>query len=1444
MQKTDFSKRSVLFAVVLILICLAPAAGSAQVDIWKLKGPPAPADTILSLAIHPGFPDSIFAGGDSSKVYFTPDSGLTWITQTTLPGVYDVVRLFIHPNNDSLIAATDNGGVFISPDLGSNWTQKNTGMADTALIDLIFNPLSPDTLFAIGKSGGVMKSISRGNSWFSRNDGLADSVNVSAIVHAANDPTMIYVGTSTGKIYQSINYGWYWTLRGTIAGASISALVVDTDDPDILYAGTVNNGAHSSNDAGATWSQIPVNDFSDDLKVLSMEFDNSSTKKLYAGTDGNGVFQYVIGAAAFNAINLGLNNGVINDLELNPQEPYIIFAGTQLQGVYKYTGNRFPSIAPALNDVQANAGIPFSFTVIATDPDAFDILKYTVEGLPSGATYDSLATRIFRWTPTVADVGDHEVIFKVHDQRGGADRDTVNINVNRIPVISIADTSIVSFEDSTITFTVSGSDPDGDNLIYTVSSLPAGAIYDTSSTPTFTWTPTVNQAGNYTLVFSVNDGRTGIASQSVHITVVNTNQPPVFNPALTDRTVQESQTLAFTIGGTDPDGDALSYGTFGSLPSGAGFDSTNTMRFSWVPTYDDSGSYSVAFSLNDGQATTIDSITISVLNVNRNPLFSSFVDTLYVNEGNNLSFSFNAVDPDSDAVTYNVANLPTGATFDFTTGEFAWIPTYNQSGSYRIVFNALDDQGGASYMEVYVIVNQPPVWSPVAGQLTQEGVTLSFSIIANDADGDSVAYTVDNQPENAVVTISDSVRFLWIPQDGQTGMYAVTFTADDGRGGISEVIVPIQVTSSTGQLPPTIITTSDKTVSENQLVIFQVVATDDSPQDSLIFGFDGTLPTGAAFDSDDTHIFQWVPSYSQSGNYLLIFTVTDNFANVSSDTVEITVVNLNRIPTTALPDDTMFVEGESISLPLNIVDPDGDPMVIEYFEVPFGGYIDSTGVHTFVWDPTYLQEGEFHLRFRAVDSFGGRLMHDITITIGNSNRIPADFDIVFPTQGEEVQLTEYIIWQKSQDPDLDDTVSYSLEIDDDPDFGSVDITVGKINNNEISISPSAFDDQLSFKISGTSSSGDAFVLLVNEIPGIMDLTDDGLYYWRVRSFDNRGGESGYTAGTNSLHINLENDAPLPPSTGLSPDNGGSVGEQLPVFSWDHAEDPDYSDTEDILRYVLELSDNNFISGYDYRVVTQAGENSVQSPVVFNDNEVWYYRLKTFDDDGDSSVYTEAKLFYANLINDPPDDFGLIFPDNNFDFASRPDSILFDWDDSFDPDPGNNFVYRLELSVNIDFAAENIIVYIDSIPNTQSEFRLASNILEKEFYFWRVLATDERGVMTPSSEIRIFGLITDVYDDFDGIVPRRFEVKQNYPNPFNNQTIVRYSLPKYADVRIAIYSSLGQLVYEEYRPGSPRGFHIFQWNGRSLSGMSVASGMYLLTVTAENEISAVKLLLLK
>ncbi len=311
---------------------------------------------------------------------------------------------------------------------------------------------------------------------------------------------------------------------------------------------------------------------------------------------------------------------------------------------------------------------------------------------------------------------------------------------NHAPVLSpMSDQSIRATQ--ALTFAISATDVDpGDTLTYAAAGLPTGAAF-VPSTRTFSWTPVTTQEGTYYVTFQVTDSQVTV-SETIAITVLrDVNHPPVLDPT-GNKSINENEALTFSIHATDADGDVLAYSAT-NLPNGATFvDRT----FSWTPTYDQAGSCAVTFMASDGTAQDSETITISVINVNRPPALGA-IGNQSVNENASLTFSVSATDPDGDSLTYSATGLPSGA--HFANRAFSWTPSYDQAGSYPVVFTVSDgtltdseqititaanisDQTPPSAEGIYPAANaiQVPVNSVIALTISDAGSGLDASTVA------------------------------------------------------------------------------------------------------------------------------------------------------------------------------------------------------------------------------------------------------------------------------------------------------------------------------------------------------------------------------------------------------------------------------------------------------------------------------------------------------------------------------------------------------------------------------------------------------------------------------------------------------------------------------------------------------------------------------------------
>lgn len=97
---------------------------------------------------------------------------------------------------------------------------------------------------------------------------------------------------------------------------------------------------------------------------------------------------------------------------------------------------------------------------------------------------------------------------------------------------------------------------------------------------------------------------------------------------------------------------------------------------------------------------------------------------------------------------------------------------------------------------------------------------------------------------------------------------------------------------------------------------------------------------------------------------------------------------------------------------------------------------------------------------------------------------------------------------------------------------------------------------------------------------------------------------------------------------------------------------------------------------------------------------------------------------------------------------------------------------------------------------------------------------------------------------DAFVPTELALEQNYPNPFNPSTTVRFSLPRTGDVRVAVYTMLGQEVAVLVHGTLSAAMHTATWNGEDSYGREMPSGTYLIRLQAGDKQIVSKAILLR
>ena len=94
------------------------------------------------------------------------------------------------------------------------------------------------------------------------------------------------------------------------------------------------------------------------------------------------------------------------------------------------------------------------------------------------------------------------------------------------------------------------------------------------------------------------------------------------------------------------------------------------------------------------------------------------------------------------------------------------------------------------------------------------------------------------------------------------------------------------------------------------------------------------------------------------------------------------------------------------------------------------------------------------------------------------------------------------------------------------------------------------------------------------------------------------------------------------------------------------------------------------------------------------------------------------------------------------------------------------------------------------------------------------------------------------------IASEFKIFGNYPNPFNPSTKIKFSTEKISDIKLNVYSLLGEKVYQADMGILGAGTYDISWHGIDNAGAKVSSGIYFYEVQSDNRILRGKMLLMK
>jgi hypothetical protein len=347
----------------------------------------------------------------------------------------------------------------------------------------------------------------------------------------------------------------------------------------------------------------------------------------------------------------------------------------------------------------------------SSDPND-DIVSYDWDLDGDGVFAD--ATGI---TPAYASAraGVFSIGLRVSDAKGARDSATTTVTVINLAPTAVSQ-SVSTAEDTLVSILLSGSDPGGDPLTYAVVASPSNGTLS-GAEPVVMYTPNPDFNGADSFSYIVNDGDLSSQSAIVSIVVSPVNDAPTANPQTVS--MDEDTALVISLGGSDPDGDLLTYSIV-AQPSNGFFNDTATTEI-YTPNRDFSGSDVFSFSASDGALESATArVSVTVDDVNDPPVARDQSSTIIAGEAVLLQLEYDDVDGPGP-YTMRVLTAPESGSLSPVNpdGSILYTPDPGFTGTDRFEWRVNDGLDDSAEAKVTVAVEAAPpegIYFPPRGE--------------------------------------------------------------------------------------------------------------------------------------------------------------------------------------------------------------------------------------------------------------------------------------------------------------------------------------------------------------------------------------------------------------------------------------------------------------------------------------------------------------------------------------------------------------------------------------------------------------------------------------------------------------------------------------------------------------------------------------------------------
>ncbi len=765
-------------------------------------------------------------------------------------------------------------------------------------LDVWFNNNAP-TISA--NSTTISEDVSNGATVFSSVGSDTDGDNLTFTIDNGNDDGVFAIEASTGKITISDNSSIdFETTESYTLTVSVTDGTANANADFTVNVSNVNESPTLDNESATVSEDATVG-----TSVVTMSgSDEDGNTLTYSISDGNtsGVFEIDEDTGEVTVADnssLDFENTDSYTLTIDVTDGVETTSATLTIEVTDV--NESPSLVDDSASIVENSANGTSVaTLTGSDPENGTLTYSITSGNSDGAfEIDSSTGEV-----TVADgevldfetTDSYSLTIQVTD---GTNTDTATLTItvedeDEAPAISNDTASISeSSVNGTSVATLSGSDPEGGTLSYSITDGNSDGAFDIDSS---TGEVTVADAGaldfettdSYTLTIEATDG-TNTGTATLTVTITDEDEAP----ALVDENASVAEnsgngTVVTTLSANDPEGGTVAYNITGGNTDGVfAIDSSTgkvTVADASKLNFEATSSYSLTVEATDGTNTQTATLTVSVTDVNEAPTMADESAGIAENSAVGTAVAtMVATDPDGTALTYSIIGGNDDGIFaiDASSGEVTVADVTNLdfeiTNKYELDIQASDGTNATTAQLVVSIsgADEAPTIADATASIVEnsgndtavatmtatdpEGASLTYSITAGNTGN---AFAIDSS--TGAVTVADATAL-----DFETNpTFAITIEVSDGTNN-STAVLTVTVTDVDEAPALADVTFSVDENSDNGTVVGTVTGTDPEGG-SVTHSITGGNDAGVFAISDAGEI-------TVADNTALDFETTQNF---------------------------------------------------------------------------------------------------------------------------------------------------------------------------------------------------------------------------------------------------------------------------------------------------------------------------------------------------------------------------------------------------------------------------------------------------------------------------------------------------------------------------------------------------------------------------------------